>query len=446
MILNPYFKTLTFFLLLVSLSCSNQKIENRLYAENFSFDNGKQVVDSLDILLQKLSNIDSDDSSFSESAILINEHIRKTIEKVKSSKILNEISTPYYYKKHDFTFAISDNQKVGVFSWDTRMGESLINYKNIALFTANKKVIPTSLSGNPACYNEIYTLKSEKKHPIYIFHGWGKSSAIDFFYKVEAYNFQNEDLEEANIFPDNKNSMTSHYNIKELGFESQMDFNIEKDGSLILKPEVWGSTVVYRPIVFNGKKYGNQHLSEEKDLGHVLQEKDFEQRNSFNFLNGSELPFHNGKEGETDVYKFNDQLEIKVTNDDKKKSAEALIRSSRNVFHTVTVKDAISLIGKKNEFLFFSGSGTSRNWPLYIYNMESERIMLSKRMAKAIIKANNVLLVELADVTGNTHIGEIDCNLEYGNRKDYFDVYSFSFDKENPIVQFANHVFCGYVQ
>lgn len=446
MMLNPYFKALVFFLLLVSLSCSNQKIENKLYATNFSFDNGKQVVDSLDMLLQKLSSIDPDKSSFSESAILINEHIRKTIEKVKSSKILNEISTSYYYKKHDFTFAISDNQKIGIFSWDSRMGDSFINYKNIALFTVNKKIIPTSLSGNPACYNEIYTLKSEKKYPIYVFHGWGKSSPIDFYYKVDAYNFSNKNLEEANIFPDNKNSMTSHYNIEELDFESQMDFNIEKDGSLILKPEAWGSTVAYRPMVFNGKKYSDQHLSEGIGLGNVLKEKDFEQRNPFNFLNGSELPLSKNKEGETDVYKFNDLLEIQVTNNYKKKNTEVSVYSSSIDSLTFNLKDVASLIGKKNEFLFFSGSGASENWPLLIYNIESEKIILSKRMAKALIKKNNILFGELADVTNNIDIREMDYNQEHGGQKDYFDVYTFPFDKENPIVQFANHVSSGYQQ
>lgn len=446
MMLNPYLKALTFFLLLVLLSCSNQKIENKLYAKNFSFNNGKQVVDSLDLLLKKLSSIDLDNSSFPESGILINEKIRKTIEKVTTPKLLSEISTSYYYKKHDFTFAISDDQKIGVFSWDTRVGESLINYKNIALFTVNKKVVPTSLSGNPACYNEIYTLKTEGKYPIYLFHGWGRSSAIQYYYKVDAYTFRNEGIEETDIFPNSKNSITSYYNIKELDFESQMDFNIEKDGSLILKPESWGSTVVYRPIAFNGKKYNNRHSEEGRNLDNALQEKDFDQRNSFNFMEGSELPQSKNVEGETEIYTFNDQLEIQVADNYKSKSTEVSIYSLDNESLTVNFKDLVSLIGKKDEFLFFSGSGISEDWPLHIYNLESEKLVLSKQMAKAIIKKNNVLFAELAEVTNNVDIGEIDCNPEYGVQKGYFDIYSFPFDKENPIVEFTNQVFCEYVQ
>lgn len=446
MMLSPYIKALTFFLLLVSLSCSNQKIENELYAKNFSFDNGKQVIDSLDVLLQRLSSIDPDNSSFSESAILVNEHIRKTIEKVKSPKVLSEISTSYYYKKHDFTFAISDNQKIGIFSWDTRIGGSFINYKNIALFTVNKKVVPTSLSGNPACYNEIYTLKTEGKHPLYLFHGWGKSSAMEYYYKVDAYTSVNEGLEESNIFPNNKSSMASYYSIEDLGFESQMDFNIEKDGSLILKPEAWGSTVVYRPMTFNGKTYDNEHLREEIDLSNVSKEKDFEQRNSVNFLNGSELPLSKNKEGETDIYKFNDLLEIQVTNNYKKKNTEVSIYSSSIDSLTFNLKDVASLIGKKNEFLFFSGSGASENWPLLIYNMESEKHVLSKHMAKALIKKREILFAELVDATSNNDIREIDCNLDYGDQKGYFNIYTFPFNQENPIVEFTDQVFCGYVQ
>lgn len=446
MMLNPYSKAITFFLLLVTLSCSNQKIENKLYSKTFSFGNGKEVIDSLDVLLKKLSSIDPDNSSFSESAILINESIRKTIEKVKTPKLLSEISTSYYYKKHDFTFAISNNQKIGVFSWDTRIGESLINYKNIALFTINKKVVPTSLSGTPACYNEIYTLKSEKKYPIYIFHGWGKSSPIDFYYKVDAYNFRKEGLEEANIFPNKKNSMISYYNIEELDYESQMDFNIEKDGSLILKPEAWGSTIVYRPITFNGKAYSNQCVEDEIDLDYVLPEKGFEQRNSFDFLEGSEFPLAKTTEGKTDIYKFSTHLEVEVNNDFENENTEVSIHSPGNEPLIVNLTDFASLIGKKDGFLFFSGTGTPEKWPLLIYNLKSKKLVLSKHMAKATIKKENILFAELTDGISNNDIREIDCNLDYGNQKGYFNIYTFPFNKENPIVELTDQVFCRYVQ
>ncbi|PWL38783.1 hypothetical protein DKG77_11095 [Flagellimonas aquimarina] len=391
MILNLSIRTFTFFLFLVFLSCSNQKIENKLDSKTFHFDNGRQVVDTLDQLLQKLSDIDLDDSSSHASISRINKDIKQAIENVKTPGILAEIRTLYRYKKHDFTFAFSDDEKIGVFSWDTRMGGSMIDYKNIVLFTLNKKVVPKLLSGNPINYNEIYILRTERNHPIYIFHGWGKTSTTDYYYRIDAYTFRNENLEETHVFPNDQKSMVSSYNLAELSFESQMDFNIEKDGSLILIPEIWGSTVVYRPLTFDGKKYLQQYTRGETNSDYNLQEKDFDISNPFNFLDGSEFPLFKNIEDGTAIYTFTDQLEIQVARNYENESTQISVYSPDHE-NTVKIEGYGSLIGKKDEFIFFSGSGVPEAWPLLIYDLSKEKLVLSKYMAKAMIKKKKYTL------------------------------------------------------
>lgn len=207
------------------------------------FDNGKALVAHLDWLFIQLANKDTNDSEYMESATLINEKIKKTMERVKLPERLLEVNKSYLVKKHDFLFALSEDGQLWVFSWDSRMGSITGKIKNIALYASQGKIIPTSLYGDALYFNQIHTIKNGKRPSLYMLHGKGKSTNDHNFYRLNAYAIKKDGLEYAKIFPNNASSLNS----SNLDQKSPLDFSIEMDGPLILKPELWGSTIVYSP-------------------------------------------------------------------------------------------------------------------------------------------------------------------------------------------------------
>lgn len=250
--MRKYFIVLLSILVLVAaLGYINQ---NRWKNERtFSFDNGKQVIDSLDHLFKALSSMESGNPDSVESIISLNENIREVVEQITAPKILEEAYDFYQSKNHDFVLILTSDKKMGVFSWENGINGAKHRIKNIALYAKGSRLTPTSLYGDPVIYDKVYNIKNNRNIPIYILSGWRKSVENLNYYRLHAYSIKKNGVEEVNIFPNYGTFIESRQSESLRQFP--LNFNVENHGMKIMIPTVMDSTLAYDTLTFNGKKY-----------------------------------------------------------------------------------------------------------------------------------------------------------------------------------------------
>ncbi|UII75711.1 hypothetical protein LV716_15835 [Flagellimonas sp. HMM57] len=444
MAFNHFTKKLPLLLLLFFISCKENGKSDKLYSLTSVPERGKDIIYILDQQFEDLWNIHQNDSDFHDLATSINKDISTTIKKITTQSFLEEINRFNYLKKHSYVFALSDDKKIGVFSWNTRLGGSMGNFKSIVLHIKNDSVVHTYLNENSSTYNEIYNIKSNQQKPVYLFHGWGRSSAYGYYYQIDAFSNEEGIFQPEPIFPDNKSSLTSHYQLENLDFEAQMDFSIEKDGSLILQPEIWGEKVVYHPLEFNGTDFERKHLDNKASITYT--NDSFECSNTFNFINGSEFPLVNDKVGHTTTFTFENELKVSIEQViNNTFSGISVSMYEADTIHITINDSAISLIGKTGNYLFFKGTGVPENWPVHVYDL-NERTILTKYIAAAIIKENQLIFKELMPTGTKGRNKTVDCVKDYGEYAVLYKVYRFQYTDLNPVVESINLTLCGYAQ
>ncbi|NDV43002.1 hypothetical protein [Flagellimonas sediminis] len=218
------------------------------------FANGTEINISLDSLFTKLESLSSMPNPNSEVLVEINEKIRRTIEHIGSQKLLAEIDAGYKTKKHHFSFILSDDKKIAVFSWPTRLENSGNRIKNIALYHSNDKMVPTSLYGTPIIYNGIHQLKMYDGTTLYLLQGQD-SMQQKMLNRVNAYLLKNGYLEETPAFPNNETSIvTNGYSISsKMGPPCSIKIGIK--GLKIQLQNVLDSSLAQNSLTFDGKKY-----------------------------------------------------------------------------------------------------------------------------------------------------------------------------------------------
>ncbi|TMU50680.1 hypothetical protein [Flagellimonas algicola] len=399
------------------------------------FEHGRDIVYHLDHLFPKLAALDSMDFDFGESTSLVNEQIRKTMERIRTPKLLEEVAASYVAGRHLFHFTYSEDGKIGVFSWDSRMLLADTSIKNLALYTTYDKVIPTSLYGSSIIYDQIYSLGRGKPTPVYAFRGKGRQH--NSFYRMDAYVIQNGSLDLAPIFPDRKSSLFSDLDEGNIHSEAELDFNIEMDGTLILKPEVWGPTLAYRPMQWE-KSDGDANFSETLwPLSRDISNEDFDPSNPYGFLNGSEMPISN----EDGSFVFSNELTIDVMGRGNGTLYSISIHNTDAI--KISFDEPVVLAGKKNDFLFFLARDNSSNGNLYLYDLNKQKMRWVKRMSKALILENTLLFAELTDKFLIPNIDEIECDPAHVLDRGFFKVYAVDYDNLNPIVEYTDQTFCG---
>ncbi len=434
---------ISFILITFLLGCGNR---NRPYKNvNFPthFENGKALVAHLDWLFNQLSELQTDDSGFEENVIFFNEQIKKTMERVKTPKRLLEVNKSYLAKRHDFLFTLSDDVQIGVFSWDSKMGFSTGVVKNMALYVVKNKVIPTTLYGAPLFYNEIHVTSNPKGFPLYLLHGKGTSKDNKSFYQINAYQLNQNGLQLAKVFPSNSSTLTVKQANVGPNDNTLLDFSFEMDGSLIMKPEKWGATTAYRPYQLESQLNRQLYSEAGTQLGYPLDELDFRPNNPFEFLNGSELPLVTKNEEHNTLFIFENELTVELIENpiDQNTIAKVSLNPTKKI--EFPFERSVRLYGKKDNLLFFSEEGKSGNWPLHMFDLEKNKLVLTKNVAAALLKEDRLVYLELTEPYNIQNIGEIECNPNYEMEKGYFKAYSFKYSDYNPIVEYTNQLFCG---
>lgn len=194
-------------LLLIIMSCQLTTSKSEKFS---SIKSEKELLTTLDSLFVELNKNDIDNLEYnsSETMVDINEKIRRVIENINSNELLKALELEYGKKNHSFSFVLSSDGKIGVFSWYTRMDNTGNEIKNIALHQKKNKVVPTSLYGEPIIYNGIYQLKSHKGQTVYLIHGQNKDQ-INPYQRLNSYILRDGDLEAFTSFPNNVSSLST---------------------------------------------------------------------------------------------------------------------------------------------------------------------------------------------------------------------------------------------
>ncbi len=410
-------------------ACGNHNRSKKTQAPPH-FNHGWELIAHLDYNISLLNNIDTNDTDFKEKAVLINEQIRKTIERIQSKKLLKEVGKSYNTLGHDFTFTLSRDKKIGVFSWESRMQGAFHGIRNIALYTNKDKVVPTSLYGDSMIFQQIHTLKTGTKK-IYLLQGKGAAHDTNEFFRMDAYTINENGMELAKIFPNRQSSMVS-----------PLDFHVEMDGSLILKPETWGSTLAYRPLELHADHQNANYIEATTTVDRQLSPMEFKVESSNSFLQGSEMPKKMERPSGESLF-FMEGLEVQTVYDEE---------SNQSITHLITPSTSgtkiswdgkVSLVGKKDHFLFFSEDMGSNAGRLHLYNIDQKSIQWSRPMTKALILDDSILFTEEIESYLLSNPNEVSCSSSVGVSRAYYKVYSVSYREKHPIVEFTNQIFCG---
>ncbi|WP_131819037.1 hypothetical protein [Flagellimonas flava] len=429
---------LVLYLLLSVASCDTA--ETKMQRKYLHFSNGRELVEHLDQLFVQLAQIDPAPSESKPLLTSVNEQIRKTIESIKNQRLLAEVAESYIYKAHEFGFILSEDRRLAVFSWDA-MGEVGTNkLKNIALYTKGHKIIPSSLYGEPIIYHEAHTIQDSKSKHSYVIHGKGKTQEGHDFYRLDALNITPNGLSEAPIFPDRQYSMISAHPI-DADARLSADFSIEKDGSLILKPEFWYPTVVYRPLELKGDSTGNRFHEGGFTLKYQLNANDFNPKNNYNFINGSELPIK-ALDGNHSTHSFDDRINVSVKHEKEENVSQIQVGIYGADLIHIELAGTISLIGKKGDLLFFSQKGLDNK--VLLYDLVKKNIVWSKSMENLLISNDKLIFTEPVQAHQVSNKEEIDCKSGTGVQQTYYKVYALNYDVPNPIVEYTQQILCGY--
>ncbi len=214
---------------------------------------GEDVLATLDSLSYRLS-ANGKAPIASEEVIQINEDMRRTVESIRTPHLLTEMAEIYAHQKHAFTFTLSEDQKIGVFSWHTKMDATGNRIKNIALYDTGNAIEPTSLYDTPITYKKIHQVKSHKGEDLYILHGHLNSGDSHYF-RLNAYTLRNGYMEEAPIFPNSESSLSIAQISNSPELSDSLGFRVEMNGIRILLPEIQNVPVIGRSLAFNGKNY-----------------------------------------------------------------------------------------------------------------------------------------------------------------------------------------------
>jgi len=215
-------------------------------------ENGKETVATLDGLFLELAD-QEENGSISEEVVQVNEAIRRTIENIPHGQ-LAEIGENYAQGEHGFSLALSEDEKLGIFSWHTKMDASGNKIKNMALYESEDRLEVSSLLGSPIIYEKIHQVETYKGEVLYVLHG-NEQSGSDNFYRLDAYTVRNGKLEQVPAFPNNESSISTAKMEEGTDPSDPLGFKVVMNGSRILFPDINGKAIKDQTLAFNGKKY-----------------------------------------------------------------------------------------------------------------------------------------------------------------------------------------------
>lgn len=234
-------------------------------AQNASLFQAKQaVIQNFELLdtLKKQYLIDYD------TFMKVNASIKKSICNWIEIGALNDFQLNV---KGEVKFVISDDKKIGVVSWNTNLGGTMIDFAAIigyqtpdGLYHAKRmeQEFQGTVENDKDFYTNIYSLKNKYKKTIYLLASQGQGSTLTPYYSLDSYLIEDQLMSYGNLFEGNPDGLFVAFDYtdpknRNVAFVD-LGFKFLKKGLYIRKPiaeKNGGFTGRYEVYKFDGAKY-----------------------------------------------------------------------------------------------------------------------------------------------------------------------------------------------
>lgn len=399
-------------------------------------------LDSVPIWIKSLSGLSQSLSDFEIQAITYNTKLKNLLQNIRSSKEFDELVRINNDEQTQSFLSQSKDGKLTIVNWNTRLGGSQGEYKSLIFGKNTFGITIEELDVDKSIkYDSIFLLKDASEAPIYLLHGTGKTSNYDFFNRIDAIGVQNSQFVKRKIFPGNKSSWENPYRSGKSSGSWLETPTLNDEGLMLFENNSSKHGFAFKPYVFNGKKY------EEKlyELDSIMIKEDFRKNlsGSHQMLRGSEVPISTSVTHNQDTFLFKDGLKvIDNYNEENEKSEITIYHSKLGEESTMDFNGHMNLVAKNTTYLFFMGYGVPESSPIYIYDLDQNKIVYSIYVADAIIRGNQLIFSQQID---NKRLEELD----FSNCQDElqrFEILVLSFLDTSPMLQSTGQSYCTYVQ
>ena len=147
-------------------------------------------VDSISHWATELSLLKSLNPEFGDLAAALNNKMERALKEVKDSSMLKATIASLENKAQSISIVESMNKELTLISWDTRIGGSMGEYKNVAFLRSDQRILGTILEKTAISYDSIFGLQDQHGKSIYILSGIGKSSSFEYFMGLDAISIK----------------------------------------------------------------------------------------------------------------------------------------------------------------------------------------------------------------------------------------------------------------
>jgi hypothetical protein len=153
----------------------------------------------------------SKEDSLNKANELLDHYLQKIGKKIPATI---EADFPKAIKR-GLTIVSSDDHKLRLYSWDTRMGGTMILYSNMAQYADGKgtrvqDMKDTAIEGDYGCdYRGIATIHTKDNKTVYLVYEFAKVSTKDRYEAIEAFTIEGSSLKRIKIFKTKTKSLST---------------------------------------------------------------------------------------------------------------------------------------------------------------------------------------------------------------------------------------------
>jgi hypothetical protein len=408
-------------------------------APHFTITSSDMFFLTLDSLFEQMNWCAEKDDE--ECLIDNSTNIETFILSVSTEELFSEINRRPVNKEAQYGYHVSPDSAVAMFSWDSYLGGSSKDYRNIALYR-NERGVNGYVFDNlfPMWCNRIDMIGTN----IYVVHGSGTASSYESYVLAKGLLRTASGLELINLFPnEGKNADSALCIYHTVGQEPQ--FIPEKNGRSILVPEeINDFSISYQRFSFEEARYWQTIPGDIWMKYKSLTLSDFKTSESSGFFHGSDNPTTVESVDLTTSYTFADGLMLQTQPGNDDKSYVLISRTEQKESDLMLSLDGESLFpkGRVNDYLFFSGDGVPETTPFYIYHLGRKEFIYKGYSAGVMIRGETVAMQKKSNNTGE----ENTCEDLPEDQRGWFDVFEMDYQRVPLIEVYTGKKFCIYVQ
>jgi hypothetical protein len=404
--------------------------------QSFKIKNSNVFFSTLDSLLEKLYACSR---SGDEGCMLkINKHVEDWVLSITTLALFEKIHSETILSNAKYGFVVSSNRAVSVFSWNSQLGGSSPDYRNIILYKSESEV-RGHMQENvfPFWCDRVDVLSVPD---LYLIHGTGAASSIESYALLKGIRINSSGVQLVNLFPNETNADSALYIA--YGVTDTPEFRLEENGRILLVPEEANDVSrSYQRFMFKGNSFVQTIPSEIRLAYMGLTAGDFKVIEPSGYFSGSEIPTEVYKGETVTSYTFADGLILEVlAADDEGSNAVTAQRQNQNEqLISMPVENLFSK-GRIDDYVFFSGTGVPESTPLYIYHLGRKEFIYRGDCADVMIKGAKVVMKKRSRIRRDS------CENTEGETGIWFDVFEMDYQQLPLVEQYTGATFCIYVE